>query len=91
MQRKRRTRDWVQPALNLHPQPYVPLVTRETPGLIDAVAALLLAAVGVPQVEGPLESGGVDEQVIPPPCDHDSRGGIPKSVEIGALHSSQQL
>jgi hypothetical protein len=62
VRRRRRTRDWVQPALNLNPQPYVPLVTRDTPGLIDAVAALLLAAVGVPQVERPIESGGVDEQ-----------------------------
>ena len=60
---RRRTLDWAQPALDLNPQPYVPPVTRDTPGLIDAVVALLLAAVSVPQVERPsIESGGVDEQ-----------------------------
>jgi hypothetical protein len=60
---RRRTQDWAQQALDLNPQPYVPPVTRDTPGLIDAVVALLLAAVGAPQMERPaIESGGVDEQ-----------------------------
>lgn len=59
---RRRIQDWAQQVLNLNPQPYVPPVTRDTPGLIEAVAALLLAAVGVPQVERPIESGGADEQ-----------------------------
>jgi hypothetical protein len=59
---RRRLQDWAQQVLDLNPQPYVPPVSRDTPGLIDAVAALLLAAVGVPQVERPIESGGVDEQ-----------------------------
>ena len=59
----RRTQDWAQQTLDLNPQPYAPPVTRDTPGLIDAVVALLLAAVSVPQVERPsIESGGVDEQ-----------------------------
>jgi len=59
----RRTRDWTQQALDLSSQPYAPPVTRDTPGLIDAVVALLLAAMCVPQVERPsIESGGVDEQ-----------------------------
>jgi len=43
-------------------QPNVPPVTKDTPGLIDAVVALLVAAIGVPQVERPIESGGADEQ-----------------------------
>ena len=61
--RRGRTQDWVQRALDLNPEPYVPPVTRDTPGLIDAVVALLLAAVDVPQVERlAIESGGVDEQ-----------------------------
>lgn len=60
--RRRRLQDWAQQTLDLSPQPCVPPVTRDTPGLIDAVAALLLAAAGVPQVEGPIEGGGVDEQ-----------------------------
>ena len=59
---RRRLPDWAQQVLDLNPQPYVPPVTRDTPGLIDAVAALLLAAIGAPQVEGPIESGGADEQ-----------------------------
>ena len=59
---RRRIRDWAQQVLDLDPQPYVPPVTRDTPGLIEAVAALLLAAVGAPQVERPIESGGGDEQ-----------------------------
>ena len=58
----RRVPDWAQQVLDLDPQPSVPPVTRDTPGLIDAVAALLLAAIGAPQVEGPIESGGADEQ-----------------------------
>ena len=48
----RRVPDWAQQVLDLNPQPYVPPVTRDTPGLIDAVAALLLAAIGVPQAPG---------------------------------------
>ena len=59
---RRRIRDWAQQVLDLDPQPYVPPVTRDTPGLIEAVAALLLAAVGAPQVERPIESGRGDEQ-----------------------------
>jgi hypothetical protein len=59
---RRRLQDWAQQVLDLNLQPYVPPVTRDTPGLIDAVAALLLAAIGVPQLEGPIESGGADEQ-----------------------------
>ena len=59
---RRRLPDWAQQVLDLNLQPYVPPVTRDTPGLIDAVAALLLAAVGVPQVEGSIESGGTNEQ-----------------------------
>jgi hypothetical protein len=43
--------------------PYVPPVARDTPGLIEAVVALLLAAAAVPEVEKPaIKSGGVDEQ-----------------------------
>jgi hypothetical protein len=59
---RRRTQNWTQQALDLNSEPYVPPVTKDTPGLIDAVVALLLAAVGVPQVErSAIESGGVDE------------------------------
>lgn len=61
MQRKK-LQDLAQHVLDLNQQPYVPPVNRKTPGLIDAVAALLLAAVGVPQVERPTEIGGADEQ-----------------------------
>lgn len=59
---RRRIQDWTQQVLDLNPQPYVPPVTRDTPGLIDAVAALLLAAVGMAQAERPIGSEGVDEQ-----------------------------
>ena len=59
---RRRVQGLAQQAFDLNPQPYVPAVTRDTPGLIDAVAALLLAAVGVRQIERPIESGGTDEQ-----------------------------
>jgi hypothetical protein len=59
---RRRIPDWTQQALDLNPQPHLPPVTRGTPGLIDAVAALLLAAVGASQVERLIESGGADEQ-----------------------------
>lgn len=58
----RRTQVWAQQTLDLTPQPYAPPVTRDTPGLIDAVVALLLAAVCVPQERPSIESGGVDEQ-----------------------------
>jgi len=54
--------NWAQQVLDLDHQPCVPPVTRDTPGLIEAVAALLLAAVEVPGVEGPIEGGGEDEQ-----------------------------
>ena len=59
---QRRVPDWTQQVLDLNPQPYLPPVTRDTPGLIDAVAALLLAAVDAPKVERLIQSGGVDEQ-----------------------------
>jgi hypothetical protein len=59
---RRRIPDWAQPVLDLNPQPYVAPVTRDVPGLIDSVAALLLAAIGVSQVERPIESEGEDEQ-----------------------------
>ncbi|MBV9785099.1 MAG: hypothetical protein JO264_14905 [Acidisphaera sp.] len=60
---RRRTQEWAQQALGLNTDPYVPPVARDTPGLIEAVVALLLAAAAVPEVEKPaIESGGVDEQ-----------------------------
>ena len=60
--RRRSIRNWAQEVLDLDRQPYVPPVTRDTPGLIDAVAALLLAAIGVPPVVRSIESEGMDEQ-----------------------------
>lgn len=62
MVQRRRIPGCAQQVLDLNPEPYLPPVPRDTPGLIDAVAALLLAAVGVPPGEGPIESGGADEQ-----------------------------
>jgi len=57
-----RIQNWAQQVLDLDHQPCVSPVTRDTPGLIEAVAALLLAAVEVLGVEGPIEGGGEDEQ-----------------------------
>ena len=59
---RRRIRDLAQQVLDLDLQSHVSPVIGEMPGLIDAVAALLLAAVGAPQVERSIKSGGVDEQ-----------------------------
>jgi len=61
MQRKK-LRDLAQHLLDLNQQPYEPPVTRDTPGLIDAVVALLLAAAGASEVERPTKIGGADEQ-----------------------------
>jgi hypothetical protein len=45
----KKLQDLAQHVLDLNQQPYVPPVNRKTPGLIDAVAALLLAAIGLPR------------------------------------------
>jgi hypothetical protein len=59
---RRRIQDWAQQILDLKAQPAEPLVNRDTAGLIEAVAALLLAAVGVAQTVQSIEIGGADEQ-----------------------------
>ena len=59
---RRRIQDWAQQVFDLNPQPHVAPVTRNTPGLIDAVAALLLAAVEISRAMGAIKSEDVDEQ-----------------------------
>lgn len=61
MQRTR-SQDRAQHVLELNPQPCVPPLGSDIPGLVEAVADLLLAAIGGQPEVASIETGGVHEQ-----------------------------